>query len=66
MKYKQRERIIIFCGIGVLALIVAFAVYLQMQRLKVQAFSEAYARLLDDSRTLAHNYQNEIGKWKLK
>jgi hypothetical protein len=32
----------------------------------VQAFSEAYAALLDDSRTLTHNYQNEIGKWKLK
>jgi hypothetical protein len=66
MKYKQRERIIIFCGIGVLALIVAFALYLQMQRSKVQAFSEAYARLIDDSRILTHNYQNEVGKWKLK
>src|ERR687885_1618681 len=66
MKYKQRERIIIFCGIGVLALVVAFALYLQMQRSKVQAFSEAYARLIDDSRILTHNYQNEVGKWKLK
>src|SRR5919197_938796 len=66
MKYKQRERIIIFSGIGVLALVVAFAVYLQMQRSKVQAFTEAYAKLLDDSRTLTHNYQNEVGKWKLK
>jgi hypothetical protein len=32
----------------------------------VQAFSEAYARLIDESRTLTQNYQNEIGKWKLK
>ena len=66
MKYKQRERIIIFSGIGVLALIVAFAVYLQLQRSKVQTFTEAYGKLLDDSRTLTHNYQNEVGKWKLK
>jgi hypothetical protein len=66
MKYKQRERIIIFSGIGVLALIVAFAIYLQIQRSKVQAFSEAYARLIDESRTLTHNYQNEVGRWKLK
>jgi hypothetical protein len=66
MKYKQRERIIIFSGIGVLAIIVAFAIYLQLQRSKVQAFTEAYGRLLDDSRTLTHNYQNEVGKWKLK
>jgi hypothetical protein len=66
MKYKQRERIIIFCGIGVLALIVVFAVYLQMQRSNTQAFSEAYTRLIDDSRRLTYNYQNEVGKWKLK
>jgi hypothetical protein len=66
MKYKQRERIIIFSGIGVLAIIVAFAVSLQLERSKVQAFTEAYAKLLDDSRTLTHNYQNEVGKWKLK
>src|SRR5919199_5644914 len=66
MKYKQRERIITFSGIGVLALIVAFAIYLQIQRSKVQAFSEAYVRLIDESRTLTHNYQNEVGKWKLK
>jgi hypothetical protein len=66
MKYKQRERIIIFSGIGVLAIIVAFAVYLELERSKVQAFSETYSRLLDDSRTLTHNYQNEVGKWKSK
>ena len=66
MKYKQRERIIIFCGIGVLALIILFAVYLQMQRANTQAFSEAYTRLVDDSRRLTYNYQNEVGKWKLK
>lgn len=66
MKYKQRERIIILSGIGVLALIVALAVSLQLERLKVQAFTEVYAKLLDDSRTLTHNYQNEVGKWKLK
>ena len=66
MKYKQRERIIIFCGIGVLVLIVVFAVYLQMQRLNTQAFSEAYTILLDDSRRLTYNYQNEVVKWKLK
>jgi hypothetical protein len=66
MKYKQRERIIILSGIGVLALIVAFAVSLQLERSKVQAFTEVYAKLLDDSRTLTHNYQNEVGKWKLK
>jgi hypothetical protein len=50
----------------VLAIIVAFAVSLQLERSKVQAFTEAYAKLLDDSRTLTHNYQNEVGKWKLK
>ena len=66
MKYKQRERIIIFCGIGVLAMIIVFAVYLQMQRSNTQAFSEAYTRLIDDSRRLTYNYQNEVGKWKLK
>jgi hypothetical protein len=66
MKYKLRERIIIFSGIGVLVLIVTFAVYLQLERSKVQAFTEVYARLLDDSRTLTYNYQNEVGKWKLK
>ena len=66
MKYKQRERIIIFCGIGVLALIIVSAVYLQMQRSNTQAFSEAYTRLIDDSRRLTYNYQNEVGKWKLK
>ena len=66
MKYKQRQRIIIFCGIAVLALIVAFVIYLQIQQSKVQAFSEAYTGLIDESRTLTHNYQNEVGKWKLK
>jgi hypothetical protein len=66
MKYKQKERIIIFSGIGVLAMIVVFAISLQLERSKVQAFTEAYARLLDYSRTLTHNYQNEVGKWKLK
>ena len=66
MKYKQRERIIIFCGIGVLAMIIVSAVYLQMQRSNTQAFSEAYTRLIDDSRRLTYNYQNEVGKWKLK
>ncbi|HZA06624.1 MAG TPA: hypothetical protein VE619_02875, partial [Nitrososphaeraceae archaeon] len=65
-KRRQRERIIIFSGIGVIVIIIAFAVYLEMQRLKAQAFTEAYARLLDDSRSLTHNYQNEVGKWKLK
>ena len=66
MKYKQRQRIIIFCGIAVLALIVAFVIYLQIQQSKVQAFSEAYTGLIDESRMLTHNYQNEVGKWKLK
>ena len=66
MKYKQRERIIIFCGIGVLAMIIVFAVHLQMQRSNTQAFSEAYTRLIDDARRLTYNYQNEVGKWKLK
>lgn len=37
-----------------------------MQRSNTQAFSEAYTRLIDDSRRLTYNYQNEVGKWKLK
>ena len=66
MKYKQRERIIIFSGVSALAIIIAFGVSLQLEHSKVQAFTEAYAKLLDDSRILTHNYQNEVGKWKLK
>lgn len=66
MKRKQKERILIFAGLGVIGLVISIIVSLQLQNTKAQAFAESYGRLVTDSRALTQTYQSEIGKWKAK
>lgn len=66
MKRKQKERILIFAGLGVIGLVISFIVSLQLENTKAQAFTESYGRLVTDSRALTQTYQSEIGKWKAK
>lgn len=66
MKRKQKERILIFAGLGVIGLVISVIVSLQLQNTKAQAFAESYGRLVTDSRALTQTYQSEIGKWKAK
>src|ERR1051325_5349399 len=66
MKRKQKERLLIFFGLGVIGLIISFIVSLQLENAKAQTFAESYGRLVADSRTLTQTYQGEIGKWKAK
>ena len=66
LKRKQKDKIIISIGIGVISLIIALAVYLQLENAKIQAYTESYGRLVADSRLLTQSYQSEIGKWKSK
>lgn len=66
MKRKQKERILIFSGLGVIGLVISVIVSLQLQNTKAQAFAESYGRLVTDSRALTQTYQSEIGKWKAK
>jgi hypothetical protein len=66
MKRKQKERILIFGGLGVIGLVISVIVSLQLEDAKAQAFAESYGRLVTDSRALTQTYQSEIGKWKAK
>jgi hypothetical protein len=66
MKRRQKERILIFLGLGVIGLIISFVVSLQIENAKAQVFAESYGRLVADSRTLTQTYQGEVGKWKAK
>jgi hypothetical protein len=66
MKRKQKERIAIFIGLGVIAAVLAFMFSLQLQNTKAQAFAESYGKLVTDSRNLTQSYQSQVGKWKLK
>lgn len=66
MKRKQKERILIFAGLGVIGLVISVIVSLQLQNTKAQAFAASYGRLVTDSRALTQAYQSEIGKWKTK
>jgi hypothetical protein len=66
MKRKQKERILIFAGLGVIGLVISVIVSLQLENTKAQAFAESYGRLVTDSRALTQTYQSEIGKWKAK
>ena len=66
MKRTQKQRVLIFLGLGVIGLIISFIVSLQLENAKAQTFAESYGRLVADSRTLTQTYQGEIGKWKAK
>jgi hypothetical protein len=66
MKRKQKERILIFGGLGVIGLVISVIVSLQLENTKAQDFAESYGRLVTDSRALTQTYQSEIGKWKAK
>jgi hypothetical protein len=63
---KAKGRIIIFAGLGIIALIISFVAYLQLENARVQAYRQLYARIVAASRTLTQSYQSEIGKWKSK
>ena len=66
MKRKQKERIAILIGLGVIIVGLAFMFSLQLQNKKADAFAESYGKLVTDSRNLTQSYQGQVGKWKLK
>ena len=66
MKRKQKERIIIFAGLGIIVAIISFMVSLQLENTRVEAYTQSYAKIVADSRTLTQSYQSEIGKWNSK
>ena len=66
MKRKQKKRIVIFAGLGIIAVIISFIVSLQLENTRVEAYRQSYAKIVADSRTLTQNYQSEIGKWNSK
>jgi hypothetical protein len=66
MKRRQKERIAIIIGLGVITVGLAFMFSLQLQNTKAEAFVESYGKLVTDSRNLTQNYQSQVGKWKLK
>jgi hypothetical protein len=66
MKRRQKERIAIIIGLGVITVGLAFMFSLQLQNTKAEAFVESYGKLVTDSRNLTQSYQSQVGKWKLK
>ena len=66
MRRKQKERIIIFAGLGIIVVIISFMVSLQLENTRVEAYTQSYAKIVADSRTLTQSYQSQIGKWNSK
>jgi predicted RND superfamily exporter protein len=63
MKKRNASRIITFGGIGAIAMLVAFMVFLQVEAARNNEFKRAFEKIVIDINMLTQEYQAEEGKW---
>jgi hypothetical protein len=66
MGRKRTSRIITFGGIGAIAVLVAFMVFLQVEAGRNNDFKRSFEKIVIDVNTLTQQYQAEEGKWRAK
>jgi hypothetical protein len=63
MRKKQVNRLVTIAGIGAIAAIVAFMVFLQVEAGRNNEFKRSIDQIAFDTIELTHEYQAEEGKW---
>jgi hypothetical protein len=66
MRKNQVNRLVTIAGIGVIAAIVAFVAFLQVEAARNNEFKRSIDQIAFDTIALTHEYQAEEGKWNSK
>jgi hypothetical protein len=66
MVRKRTSRIVTYAGIGVIAAVIVFMIFLQLQTARDNDFKSSIDKIAGDTVTLTGQYQAEVGKWMHK
>ena len=66
MNRKLRQKIIVFTGFGITAVLIAIFSILQFESISSHNFSDSYQNIVIQARQLTQSFQSEMGKWQSK